>query len=587
MAAKRNRIDTLLKRLAKRPHYPDLVVEGGKRTLGVYYREDRDIFQPYLALWVEAETGFIRHSTVINPRESADEGVTETVEALLTALMEPMPNLTPASVLGSGAPPQQPVYGRPSRVLVNDEAVARAVSELLAPLDVTVEQRDELPTFDAAFADLSNMMGADESAGPPEPFSWDLDAALVGPLYKAALTFARREPWTLLPNDPPLAVTLGADGPREDTETLYASIMGAGGQVYGVAFYYSLEDFGQAAQQGLDISEVDEQADAFLGMLQQAGFPLGDLAPEEARDALRPLLLEAGAGGAPGLLEAGTADAPGADAAMAPQMPELQESIALTFDPKEDTDPTYLDWLAAHGITRFSRWGVPYFMRTSPGQEPGLPDEREARAVTLALQALDQAMKDFDPALAGPIFAGETFSYVAEIGRGAEARAIEVAVPPPGYVSPVAPIVPMDEALAPASEAGPTTLYRFKVALDGRRSVWRRIEMRGDQSLDDLHGAIQDAFEWDDDHLYAFFLSGRAWDEETAYESPYGEGRSAAAYRLEQLSLVQGQSFLYIFDFGDELRHVVTVEAVVPDGVEPGADYPRITEQHGKPVPQY
>jgi hypothetical protein len=44
---------------------------------------------------------------------------------------------------------------------------------------------------------------------------------------------------------------------------------------------------------------------------------------------------------------------------------------------------------------------------------------------------------------------------------------------------------------------------------------------------------------------------------------------------------------MYIFDFGDELRHTVTLEAITPGGVTPGATYPRITETHGENVPQY
>jgi hypothetical protein len=39
--------------------------------------------------------------------------------------------------------------------------------------------------------------------------------------------------------------------------------------------------------------------------------------------------------------------------------------------------------------------------------------------------------------------------------------------------------------------------------------VTRVIAMLDDQTLEDLHAAIQRAFGWDNDHLYAFFLSGR------------------------------------------------------------------------------
>jgi len=42
--------------------------------------------------------------------------------------------------------------------------------------------------------------------------------------------------------------------------------------------------------------------------------------------------------------------------------------------------------------------------------------------------------------------------------------------------------------------------------------VWRKIEMRADQTLEELHLAIQNAYDWDADHLYSFFMSGiGAW----------------------------------------------------------------------------
>jgi hypothetical protein len=64
--------------------------------------------------------------------------------------------------------------------------------------------------------------------------------------------------------------------------------------------------------------------------------------------------------------------------------------------------------------------------------------------------------------------------------------------------------------------------YTFHVSLPGFGRVWRKIEMEADRTLEDLHHAIQDAFDFDDDHLYSFFMSGRAWDESTEYCLPDG-----------------------------------------------------------------
>lgn len=69
--------------------------------------------------------------------------------------------------------------------------------------------------------------------------------------------------------------------------------------------------------------------------------------------------------------------------------------------------------------------------------------------------------------------------------------------------------------------------YIFHVSLPGHTNAWRKIEMRGDQTLEQLHLAIQNVFEFDNDHLYSFFMSGKAWDKKTEYslpeeETPYG-----------------------------------------------------------------
>ncbi|HEY3080546.1 MAG TPA: plasmid pRiA4b ORF-3 family protein, partial [Chloroflexota bacterium] len=145
----------------------------------------------------------------------------------------------------------------------------------------------------------------------------------------------------------------------------------------------------------------------------------------------------------------------------------------------------------------------------------------------------------------------------------------------------------------PAPEAGPPPAsrpsrpstargHRLKVSLQWRPGVWRAIEILGSQTLEDLHDAIQKAFGWDDDHLYAFYLSGRPHDPLTAINRPYdgAEPPTADQVTVAELELRPGQRFLYIFDFGDDLRHEIELLGAFD---APGAgDFPRIVEAHGK-----
>ena len=130
--------------------------------------------------------------------------------------------------------------------------------------------------------------------------------------------------------------------------------------------------------------------------------------------------------------------------------------------------------------------------------------------------------------------------------------------------------------------------YRLKVSLAWDTTIWRVIEILDNQSFADLHDAIQEAFRWDDDHLYAFFLSGERWDSLTEVRRPtefFEEPPTADEVPLAALDLQPGRRLFYLFDFGDELGHYVdVVESFTPSS---RAKYPRIVERHGKAPPQY
>ena len=133
-------------------------------------------------------------------------------------------------------------------------------------------------------------------------------------------------------------------------------------------------------------------------------------------------------------------------------------------------------------------------------------------------------------------------------------------------------------------------IYVFKVALEGRKRIWRRIAVRGNQTLDNLHEAIYEAFDRDDEHLYSFYLS-----DAVEYAHPYScEGRgffgdekmnNAAKTRIETLKLKPGRKFKYLFDFGDSWWHDIIVEQT--DGEPEKGRYPRVLDKHGKSPEQY
>jgi hypothetical protein len=182
----------------------------------------------------------------------------------------------------------------------------------------------------------------------------------------------------------------------------------------------------------------------------------------------------------------------------------------------------------------------------------------------------------------GPLRSGHGFpdralaALVEEISRGSQGLAEVIAFPrkarresaPPGQ-NPDGREQANDVAAAPNGVDG---VFQLKVTLlDTKPPIWRRLLVDGSITLDGLHEVIQAAFGWWNCHLHEFEI-GRARygvpDPDSDFGPPSLDERTA---RLDAVA-GEGASFHYTYDFGDNWRHKVTVEKVVP--VEPGTAVP-------------
>jgi Plasmid pRiA4b ORF-3-like protein len=130
--------------------------------------------------------------------------------------------------------------------------------------------------------------------------------------------------------------------------------------------------------------------------------------------------------------------------------------------------------------------------------------------------------------------------------------------------------------------------YVFEAELDEFPEVSRVIAIRGDQTLVDLHEGLRNAFEWWDDHLYAFWLDGEFWgSHESEYAAPHESepGTKTADIALDRLGLASGQEIAYLFDFGDEWRVRLRLAEIRP--ADAAETYPVALEKRGKAPPQY
>ncbi len=126
--------------------------------------------------------------------------------------------------------------------------------------------------------------------------------------------------------------------------------------------------------------------------------------------------------------------------------------------------------------------------------------------------------------------------------------------------------------------------------------VSRTIQIRGDQTLADLHEAIFDAFGREEEHMYEFQFGDRPMDPKArryvlrqTFAEEQGEPNppkgSVEATTLESLGLKVGDPFAYWFDFGDDWWHQINVEGV--EDKVPTGKFPKVTKKVGKSPPQY
>lgn len=140
--------------------------------------------------------------------------------------------------------------------------------------------------------------------------------------------------------------------------------------------------------------------------------------------------------------------------------------------------------------------------------------------------------------------------------------------------------------------SGPIT----KAFAKRNKAVSRTIQIRGDQTLSDLHEAIFKAFDREEEHMYEFQFGkgphdrkGKRYVLPMALRDSFGWGNKAQGdvtrTRIRSLRLKMDQAFGYWFDFGDDWYHQINVVAITNE--VPKGRYPRVTKHIGKSPPQY
>jgi hypothetical protein len=86
--------------------------------------------------------------------------------------------------------------------------------------------------------------------------------------------------------------------------------------------------------------------------------------------------------------------------------------------------------------------------------------------------------------------------------------------------------------------------------------IWRRVLVRSETTLAQLHGILQILFAWSDEHLHSFHIHGRAYGS---------SGASTHNIRLHDLCLHhRGERFRYVYDFGVYWECDIRLERILP-----------------------
>jgi len=108
-------------------------------------------------------------------------------------------------------------------------------------------------------------------------------------------------------------------------------------------------------------------------------------------------------------------------------------------------------------------------------------------------------------------------------------------------------------------------IYQLKITLQGiSPPIWRRVQVRQDITLDDLHEVIQMVMGWTCSHLHQFIIEGIDYGELSPDGDDFGmEIEDESCFRLGDLVEEKGK-FLYEYDFGDGWCHAIVVEKTLP-----------------------
>ena len=136
----------------------------------------------------------------------------------------------------------------------------------------------------------------------------------------------------------------------------------------------------------------------------------------------------------------------------------------------------------------------------------------------------------------------------------------------------------------PAAKASETVkVYQLKITLRHITPlIWRRVLVRSDTSIAQMHAIVQTVMGWEDLHLHQFIIHGKAYGIYRDCGISFADNPHQV--RLRDFKLRKSERFVYEYDMGDWWLHDIRLEQVLP--LEPRKQYPICIEGDGDCPPE-
>ena len=128
-------------------------------------------------------------------------------------------------------------------------------------------------------------------------------------------------------------------------------------------------------------------------------------------------------------------------------------------------------------------------------------------------------------------------------------------------------------------------VYKFRVILDAEDDVFRDIAILDNDTLEDLHNAIFNAFGFDGMEVASFYTCDAKWNQDE--EIPMfdtgdvvGEQKTMSDYQLSEILDAEKTKIIYVYDFINMWTFLVELASI--EELEVGIIYPNLLFSHGE-----